>query len=97
MGIQDKIDVSLVRHAYVRTIQRNSGIGSKLLSHMIVLTNKPILIGTWESAEWAIKFYLKNGFTLVLPDEKKELLRTYWNVPDRQIETSVVLRDNRTF
>lgn len=97
MGIQDKKEVSLIRHAYVRTNQRNSGIGSKLLSHLTTLTNQPILIGTWEVADWAIRFYLKNGFTLVLPDEKKKLLKTYWNIPERQIETSVVLCDRKDF
>jgi N-acetylglutamate synthase-like GNAT family acetyltransferase len=95
MGIQDKRDVSLIRHAYVRTNQRKSGIGTKLLSHLSALTNKPILIGTWDSADWAIRFYLKNGFTLVSLDEKQKLLNTYWNVPERQIETSVVLRDSK--
>lgn len=97
MGIQDKKEVSLIRHAYVRTNQRNIGIGTKLLSHLTTLTNQPILIGTWEAADWAIKFYLKNGFTLVLPDEKKKLLKTYWNIPERQIETSVVLCDRKDF
>lgn len=93
MGIQDKNDVALIRHAYVRTNQRKSGIGTKLLTHLASLTNKPILIGTWEAADWAINFYLKNGFTLVSADEKRELLYRYWNIPERQIETSVVLRD----
>ncbi|MGP0583485.1 GNAT family N-acetyltransferase [Paenibacillus timonensis] len=91
MGIQDQREVSLIRHAYVRTLQRKSGIGSKLLTHLMSLTNKRILIGTWASADWAIRFYVKNGFHLVSSEEKNQLLRTYWNVPDRQIETSVVL------
>lgn len=91
MGIQDKAEVSLIRHAYVRTHQRKSGVGTKLLTHLMNLTNKPILIGTWASADWAVRFYVKNGFYLVTPEEKNQLLRTYWNVPDRQIETSVVL------
>lgn len=95
MGIQDKGDVALIRHAYVRTHQRGSGIGTKLLAHLVASTDKPILIGTWNSAEWAIKFYLKNGFTLVSSDEKKQLLTRYWNVPERQIETSVVLCDEK--
>ncbi|MDR9745270.1 GNAT family N-acetyltransferase [Paenibacillus taichungensis] len=95
MGIQDKGDVALIRHAYVRTHQRGSGIGTKLLAHLVTSTDKPILIGTWDSAEWAIKFYLKNGFTLVSSDEKKQLLTRYWNVPERQIETSVVLCDEK--
>ncbi|MDR0263229.1 MAG: GNAT family N-acetyltransferase [Sphingobacterium sp.] len=94
MGIQDKIEVSLIRHAYVRTSQRKSGVGTKLLSHLMALTSKPILIGTWDSADWAIRFYVKNGFRLVSPSEKAKLLSTYWNVPERQIETSVVLCDS---
>lgn len=95
MGIQDKGDVSLIRHAYVRTNQRNSGVDTKLLSHLMALTNKPLLIGTWDSAEWAKKFYIKNGFKLVSPNEKRMLLNRYWNVPERQIETSVVLCDSK--
>lgn len=91
MGIQDKADVSLIRHAYVRTNQRNGGIGTKLLTHLMDLTKKPILIGTWAAADWAIRFYKKNGFELVSSEAKEQLLKTYWNVPERQIETSVVL------
>lgn len=92
MGLQDKGEVSLIRHAYVRTIHRNSGIGSKLLEHLMNLTEKTILIGTWQSASWAIKFYVKNGFELVSAEDKVKLLNHYWNVPARQIETSVVLK-----
>lgn len=95
MGIQQKGDVSLIRHAYVRTNQRKGGIGTKLLSHLVGLTDRPILIGTWASAEWAIRFYRNNGFQQVSPEEKRLLLHTYWNVPERQIETSVVLCDRR--
>lgn len=95
MGIQDKNEVALIRHAYVQTISRQAGIGTKLLNHIRQLTDKPILIGTWESAAWAISFYVKNGFTLVNRDEKRSLLHKYWNVPERQVETSVVLCDNR--
>ncbi|WP_136604870.1 GNAT family N-acetyltransferase [Paenibacillus dokdonensis] len=95
MGIQDKGDVSLIRHAYVRTRQRNGGIGTKLLHHLISQSDRPVLIGTWGSAEWAIRFYVKNGFRLVSKEEKEILLRQYWNVPERQIETSVVLCDER--
>jgi len=94
MGIQDKNEVSLIRHAYVRTHQRNSGIGTKLLAHLMELTEKPILIGTWAAADWAIRFYKKNGFELVASDEKVNLLKKYWNIPERQIETSVVLVNN---
>ncbi|MNR50879.1 hypothetical protein D3C85_1704640 [compost metagenome] len=91
MGIQDKGEVSLIRHAYVRTAQRQGGIGSRLLRHIAERTNKPILIGTWEAADWAISFYTKNGFKLVPADQKRDLLSKYWNIPERQIETSVVL------
>jgi len=91
MGIQEKGDVVLIRHAYVRTIYRNKGIGGKLLRHLIGLAGKPVLIGTWADAAWAIDFYKKHGFTLVSFEEKERLLRKYWSIPLRQIETSVVL------
>lgn len=91
MGIQDKPDVTLIRHAYVRTAARNKGIGSKLLNHLSELTTKPILVGTWADATWAINFYIKYGFKLVSFAEKEQLLRKYWTIPVRQIETSVVL------
>ena len=95
MGVQDKGDVALVRHAYVvRTTQR-TGVGTHLLQHVKGLVAKPILIGTWASATWAIDFYRRNGFTLVSEAEKNRLLRTYWSIPARQIETSVVLADDR--
>lgn len=91
MGIQDKREVTLIRHAYVRTTARNKGIGGKLLNHLRELTMKPILIGTWADATWAINFYQKHGFSLVSYEEKERLLRKYWKIPIRQIETSVVL------
>jgi N-acetylglutamate synthase-like GNAT family acetyltransferase len=91
MGIQDKGDVTLIRHAYVKTKARNKGIGGKLLRHLGELTTKPILIGTWADATWAIDFYKKHGFRLVSFEEKERLLRKYWKIPLRQIETSVVL------
>ena len=91
MGIQDKSDVTLIRHAYVRTSARNKGIGGKLLQHLSELTRHPILIGTWADATWAINFYKKHGFQMVSFEEKERLLRKYWKIPLRQIETSVVL------
>lgn len=94
MGIQDKGDVTLIRHAYVRTSARNKGIGGKLLRHLNTLTTKPILIGTWADATWAIGFYKKHGFQLVSFQEKEQLLRKYWSIPLRQIETSVVLTNS---
>lgn len=91
MGIQDVQNVTLIRHAYVRTRDRRGGIGSLLLEHLQTLTNRPILIGTWADASWAIRFYAKHGFLQVPADQKDRLLQRYWNVPARQIETSIVL------
>ena len=93
MGIQDKADVTLIRHAYVRTSIQKQGIGTLLLHHFEKSVEKPILIGTWADASWAIAFYQTNGYQLVTPDEKTERLKKYWTIPDRQIETSVVLAD----
>jgi len=91
MGIQDMTEVNLIRHAYVRTNRRKGGIGTKLLQFLTDNPEKPILIGTWKDATWAIDFYLKNGFRLTTEEEKNQLLRKYWDIPDRQVETSVVL------
>ena len=95
MGIQDRGEVALVRHAYVTTHLQGKGVGSKLLEHIRALTPKPILIGTWADASWAIGFYRRNGFKLVTQAQKDKLLRKYWTIPPRQIETSVVLADPR--
>lgn len=95
MGVQDRGDVTLVRHAYVASGTQRSGIGTSLLRHAQTLTDKPVLIGTWGAASWAIGFYERNGFTLLSTDEKDRLLRKYWSIPERQIETSVVLGDKR--
>ena len=95
MGIQDKGDVALVRHAYVAPTIQRKGVGTKLLRHVEGLTGKPILIGTWADASWAIDFYRRNGFTIVANSDKDRLLQTYWSIPARQIETSVVLADER--
>ncbi len=97
MGLQLVQDVALIRHAYVRTARQNQGIGGKLLSHLRTLTDRPILVGTWAAAVWAIRFYEKHGFRLVSPEEKDRLLRRYWSIPERQIETSVVLADQKWF
>jgi GNAT superfamily N-acetyltransferase len=93
MGLQDVQDVTLIRHAYVRTANRNQGIGGKLLSHLRTITSRRVLIGTWADAVWAIGFYEKHGFHVVDPREKNRLLEKYWNIPDRQVETSVVLAE----
>ena len=93
MGIQDRGEVVLIRHAYVGTRNRGRGIGTKLLRHLESTTDKPILIGTWAAAIWAISFYEKNGYSRVSEQEKNDLLRRYWSISNRQIETSVVLAD----
>jgi GNAT superfamily N-acetyltransferase len=91
MGIQDRGEISLIRHAYVQTAQRRKGIGEKLLRYLEGTTPKPILIGTWSAAAWAIRFYEKNGYRLLSRPEIERLLRKYWSISERQIETSVVL------
>jgi GNAT superfamily N-acetyltransferase len=95
MGIQDRGDVTLVRHAYVRTRFQKQGIGSRLLLYLESLTEKPILVGTWKDARWAISFYERNGYSLVSNHEKDRLLRRYWSIPERQVETSVVLANQK--
>ena len=91
MGIQSKDDVTLIRHAYVRTSERSKGIGGKLLKYLCTMATTPILIGTWADATWAIEFYKKHGFRQVTTEEKNKLLVKYWSIPERQVETSVVL------
>jgi N-acetylglutamate synthase-like GNAT family acetyltransferase len=93
MGLQQVRDVTLIRHAYVRSSSQKQGIGTHLLSHLRLLTKRPVLIGTWADAVWAIRFYKRHGFQMVSNEEKDRLLKRYWNIPDRQIETSVVLAD----
>ncbi|MFH1481513.1 MAG: GNAT family N-acetyltransferase, partial [Pseudomonadota bacterium] len=95
MGIQDVKEVTLIRHAYIRPVHQRKGIGSRLLGHLMRTTLRPLLIGTWAEAHWAIHFYQKYGFRLVPQTEKDLLLREYWSIPDRQVETSVVLADKR--
>lgn len=97
MGTQNVQDVTLIRHSYVRTAQRGQGIGGELLDRIMDQAAKPVLIGTWADAVWAVRFYENHGFKVVSTQEKETLLRKYWNVPDRQIETSVVLADQRWF
>lgn len=94
MGMQHVREVTLIRHAYVRTTRRNQGIGGQLLDFLRGQTTRPLLIGTWADAVWAIRFYEKHGFRRVSPEEKDRLLRRYWTVPERQIATSVVLAEN---
>jgi GNAT superfamily N-acetyltransferase len=97
MGIQHVEDVTLIRHAYVRTARRNQGIGGKLLSCLRERTTRPILVGTWADAVWAIRFYENHGFKLISPEERDRLLRRYWSIPERQMENSVVLADQKWF
>ena len=91
MGIQDKGEVNLIRHAYVKTAQRRKGVGAQLLQFLESRSDKPILIGTWADAGWAVSFYQKHGYRLLDTKEKTALLKKFWSIPDRQIETSVVL------
>ncbi len=97
MGIQNVQDVTLFRHAYVRTRVRGRGIGGLLLESLRHETDRPVLVGTWAAAGWAIRFYEKHGFRLVTQEEKNMLLRRYWSIPERQTETSVVLADPAWF
>jgi N-acetylglutamate synthase-like GNAT family acetyltransferase len=97
MGLERVQDVSLVRHAYVRTEKRNQGIGGKLLSFLCTQATHPMLVGTWRDAVWAIRFYEKYGFHLVSEAEKNRLLKKYWSITQRQIETSVVLAQKKWF
>jgi GNAT superfamily N-acetyltransferase len=91
MGIQQLDDVDLIRHAYVLPSHQGRGVGGELLLHLRRLSSRRMLVGTWAAAEWAIRFYRNNGFQLVSPESTTVLLKTYWTIPDRQIETSVVL------
>lgn len=97
MGIQHVQDVTLIRHAYVRTSHQNQGVGGRLLSALRQQTDRPTLVGTWADAVWAVRFYEKHGFQLVSPEEKDRLLRQYWSISERQVETSVVLADEIWF
>lgn len=91
MGIQRVRDVDLIRHAYVMPGRQRGGVGSELLDHLVGLSTQRMLVGTWSAAEWAVRFYRRHGFELVTPEQKDALLRAYWTIPERQVETSVVL------
>ena len=91
MGIQPMDEVTLIRHAYVAPGRQRGGVGGALLEHLIATAVQPLLVGTWAAAEWAIRFYERHGFVRVSSRRKTELLQRYWTIPDRQVETSVVL------
>ena len=91
MGIQPVRDVDLIRHAYVLPAGQGRGIGGALIEHLTATATRRVLVGTWAAAEWAIRFYRGHGFAQVTPEQKATLLRTYWEIPERQVETSVVL------
>jgi GNAT superfamily N-acetyltransferase len=91
MGVQQVRDVDLIRHAYVAPGRQRGGVGGALLEHLLAHAERPMLVGTWAAADWAIRFYERHGFSRVAPDRIAPLLRTYWSIPERQIETSVVL------
>lgn len=93
MGIQTVGDVDLIRHAYVLPAHQGEGVGTALLRHLRGLAERPMLVGTWAAAEWAVRFYERNGFARVGEADRAALLRRYWTIPERQIETSVVLAD----
>jgi|SRR5271157_1094833 N-acetylglutamate synthase-like GNAT family acetyltransferase len=93
MAIQHPKDVTLIRHAYVRTASRRKGVGGALLSYLVKQTSRPTLVGTWKAATWAVSFYEKHGFRMVDEETKDKLLRKYWVISDRQVETSVMLAD----
>jgi len=95
MGVQDVDDVTLIRHAYVLPRAQRTGIGERLLGFLRTMTDKPVLIGTWKDAVWAIAFYEKHGFVGLSTEESTRLLNRYWDIPERQIETSLVLADKR--
>lgn len=97
MGLQFVLDVALIRHAYTRTARRGAGFGTTLVTHLQRMADRPMLVGTWKAATWAVSFYERRGFRLVTPEQKDALLRKYWTVPERQIEESVVLADKRWF
>jgi GNAT superfamily N-acetyltransferase len=92
MGVQPVRDVDLIRHAYVAPEQQGRGIGRALMEHLMTGRTRPVLVGTWAAAGWAISFYERNGFERVSDERAAQLLRDYWSIPARQIETSVVLR-----
>lgn len=91
MGIQSVRNVELIRHAYVRRNHQGSGVGTLLIRHLCATFSGQVLVGTWTAAQWAIAFYERNGFTLIAGEQKDRLLRTYWSISDRQVETSIVL------
>ena len=91
MGLQAVGDVALVRHAYTRTSAQGTGVGTKLIAHLLSLTDRAVLVGTWKAATWAIRFYERRGFRLVPEMERAALLRRYWKISERQLEESVVL------
>jgi len=91
MGIQPLDDVDLIRHAYVWPDSQGGGVGGELLRTLRRVSTKPMLVGTWAAADWAIRFYRRRAFELVGDERTASLLRRYWTIPDRQIETSVVL------
>ena len=93
MGVQPVQDVLLIRHAYVRSAMRRHGIGSRLLEDARAAADRPLLVGTWAVAGWAVRFYQSHGFDLVPCEEVPALLHRYWDIPERQVETSVVLAE----
>jgi SAM-dependent methyltransferase len=97
MGLQDVLDVTLVRHAYVRSDRQGRGLGGRLLAHLLDGLERPVLVGTWRAATWAVRFYERHGFRVLSADDCVRVLRKYWSIPDRQVDESVVLANSRWF
>ena len=92
IGIQKIKDVILIRHAYTLTSHQGKGTGSALLKYLIKKNHDSrLLVGTWQSAIWAIQFYKKFGFILHTKDQSALLLKKYWKISSKQIKNSVVL------
>ena len=91
MGIQDRGEVTLIRHAYVAPSHRRGGVGAAILAHLHTISDRPYLVGTWAAATWAVDFYRKHGYRLVTEEEKDRLLAQFWTVPAEQVRASVVL------
>ena len=92
IGIQKIKDVILIRHAYTLTSHQGRGTGSTLLKYLLKKNhNSRLLVGTWQSAIWAIRFYEKFGFILHTKKQTTKLLKKYWKIPLKQIKNSVVL------
>ena len=97
MGFQPRGAVDLIRHAYVRPERQRNGLGRTLLEKIHDQSSCPILVGTWASAHWTIRFYERNGYRRLNPRHTARLLDTFWRIPKRQVGASVVLARGDAF